>query len=1071
MPLKLISGPTGSGKTTRAIEAFLAAVDHGESAVFIAPSRPDQRHFQRRILDDRPVLAGGRIMTFDDLLKEFLEDETEPPRVISKAERIMLLRAVADGPGKPETISDSSGFHGFITGLAELIDELEQAGVRPEQLGKGLKKWAGSDPWRRGLNQDLFRLYEEYQALLEEQGAEDEAQTVRRAVDRLAEDRSLLGYRTIIVDGFINFTPLQLELIGVLRETATELVVTLPFQEGKASLGSPARYFELLKPGAEIEHLTEQFEDDRVPAIRHIAENLFEEDAGKIVAGSAITVLQAAGVRGQAELVAAEVLRLCREENTGLDDMAVVTHSHGPDSLAVASAFADFGIPFEMSAKMPLKSTPVGRTALAAIDLAVDLSGISSKADTSGVSRYGHAGGIGNNHGAAGMLAYLRSPLPVADADKVDEFDRFSRSLNSDDTSILMMEWNRLDGRPLEEIDRLVQAAALGPEPLATELVEIMRVLVRTGAAGSLPEKFEMDAGALKELVSVCMEAAQAGEALAETRSRTVAAEPGQPVSPGLRELGLLRDCIDKASWRPGSGSRRNCVRLLDPHRVLNQRFDAIFVCGLLEGQFPSLHRESAFLNDADRAWLSENAGLPLKTGDLRLDEERFLYQRTLTRARHRAYLCYPYCDQKGEPTVRSLFVDDTLDLFEGDALEPRGEKSWESRARQISDVAFRTSDAPTTDQALLSLAARNPGTSPRMAMALGKLKKAAADAGLEERLQRCLEAIEPRWPEIGDEVRKQLAGQEYFKVTDLERYLGCPFRFFMEKIVRPQPLERDDFAMARGSAVHNILFDFFKALKPGKVFLPKADDGQIEQARRIMRHLVNEEMAKMGDDLKSGITRIDILGHLDRFIDRERTVRPEFLPYEYEMSFGTCDQGGGGAAGRYDEQTMLQFGDIKLCGRIDRVDLREGKNQAVVIDYKVSADGNLPMQAKFEVNGTIQVPLYMLAVREIWGFEPIAGEYYGIPGKRRRGVYLKKFKEILGLPSKEPFATDFVEEDDFEARIETAKDQAIAAVAGIRSGYFPCAPREDKNCDYCDYGDVCRRETLPKAKPAKGST
>ena len=222
----------------------------------------------------------------------------------------------------------------------------------------------------------LFR--SEYQAILEDQGAEDAAQSSRRALDRLVEDSSLLGYKTIIVDGFKDFTPLQLELIGALRESAPELVVTLPCQEGKAALGTPAHYFELLKPGAEVELLTESHEDDRVPAIRHIAENLFEEEPGKIAAGPAVTVLQAAGVRGQAELVAAEVLKLWREDSTGLDDIAVVTNSHGPDSLAMASAFADFGIPFEMSAPMPLVSTPVGRTAAAALELASGIGGSAS---------------------------------------------------------------------------------------------------------------------------------------------------------------------------------------------------------------------------------------------------------------------------------------------------------------------------------------------------------------------------------------------------------------------------------------------------------------------------------------------------------------------------------------------------------------------------------------------------------------------------------------------------------------------------------------------------------------------
>ena len=47
MTLKLICGPTGSGKTTRAIEVFLTALDRGEKAVFIAPSGPDARHFER----------------------------------------------------------------------------------------------------------------------------------------------------------------------------------------------------------------------------------------------------------------------------------------------------------------------------------------------------------------------------------------------------------------------------------------------------------------------------------------------------------------------------------------------------------------------------------------------------------------------------------------------------------------------------------------------------------------------------------------------------------------------------------------------------------------------------------------------------------------------------------------------------------------------------------------------------------------------------------------------------------------------------------------------------------------
>jgi len=1064
MPLKLICGPAGSGKTTRAIDAFLAAVDRGENAIFIAPSRPDQHHFQRRILAARPVLSGGKIATFDDLLCEFIEDENELPRTLASAESLMLLRAIADGPGKPETLAASSSFDGFITELSGLINELEEAGVPPEHLGRSLKKWAGKDQWRRGFNQDIFRLFDEYQAIMEEQGAEDSAQSARRAVDRLAADHSLLGYQSIIVDGFQSFTPLQLELIDTLRDTDAELIVTLPFQEGKAALGTPARYYDRLKTNAETELLTESFDDERDPAIRYIAENLFEEDSPEIPAGPAVTLLQAAGVRGQAELVAAEVLRLWREENTSLDDVAVITRDFGQDSLALAATFADFGIPFEMYAKVPLMSTPVGRTAAAALELAIAIAGAGSA--TPGDRLSGRAGtAIAGNGGAGSLLAYLRSPLPVDESDRVDQFDRLSRTLNSDDPGIMMMEWNHHDGRPLVEIDRLVQAAALGITPLANELADIMRSQVRATAASASVEKLEMDATALRSLVKVCEEAARAGGTLSDLRSRTSA---GDPVFPGSHELQLLRDCIDKGSWWPKAGSMRNCVRLLDPHRVLNQRFDAIFVCGLLEGQFPVLGRESALLNDADRDWLRQNADLPLDAGNHRLDDERYLFQRTLTRARNRIYLCYPYCDQNGEPTVRSLFVDDTLDLFEGGTADAAGEKSWETRARQIGDVAFAVADAPTESQALLSLAARNLGITPDAAQAAKTQIGPEAAACLQERLQQCRNAATPHRPKIGDEVKQQLAAQEYFRVTELERYLECPFKYFLEYVVRLQPLERDDFFMVRGSLVHSILYRFFNELKPGKICLPKADDGQIEQARRMMRRIATEEIASIGDDLRSRVTGLEIMGHLDRLIDRERIVRPGFVPYDFEMSFGICDKSRGGAKGRYDEETMLQFGDIKLCGKIDRIDLREGTNQAVVIDYKTSKDDNLPKRAKFIEEGTIQVPLYMLAAREIWGFEPIGGEYYGILGKRRRGLYLKKFVDILGLDSKEPTKREFVDDDDFESGIEAARKLAIDAATGIRSGDFPCIARNPKTCDYCDYDGICRQITLAGTETEK---
>ncbi|MHB1325807.1 MAG: PD-(D/E)XK nuclease family protein [Thermoleophilia bacterium] len=1023
MTLKLICGPTGSGKTARAIEAFLAALDRGEKAVFIAPSGPDARHFKRRILSIRSVLTDGMVTTFDGLYKEFQEDSDDPKRTLSGTGRDLLLKAVAGGPGKPEMLAGSARFDGFISELSALIGELEELGIEPARLGKELKDWAAGDKWRQGLNQDLFRLYEEYMAALKDQGALDAEQVARQAVNRLAGEPALLGFSTVVVDGFYDFTPLELELISALTEAAVELVITLPYGEGKAALAAPGHYLEILGPGADVEMLESPTSDDRDQAIAHIAGNLFEQDAGKIDAAGAVTVLQAAAVRGQAELVAAQVLKLWREDKIALDDIAVVSRGFGADSLALASAFADFGIPFDLSAPVGLVDTPVGRVAAAALDLAAGQGGRES------------------------LLRYLRTAMPAGEQDKVDELDRYARSHGVEDQVALIVDWNNHRyGRPLAEIDRLARAAGKSLEALAAELLEILRGQVRTTAGAAIGE-LNLDIASLESLANLCEETSSIAAKLGELHSHS----PGAAEEPaGSWELKLLRDSIDKATVRLRSGARRDCVRLLDPHRLLNQRFDVIFLCGLLEGQFPALGSENSFLGDSDRNWLSQNTGLKLPSRDLHLEEERFLFYRTLTRARHKIFLCYPYCDDEGKPTIRSLFVDDTLDLFE--------EKAGDPVAKSIGDVVFSAGTTPTATQALLTIASLSPGDI-RPAATDARLLKIAKAVSLDDRLERCLRATLPNWPQVSDEIKSRLGELEFFRVTELETYLKCPFRYFIEKIVRPVSMEPEAAARTRGSAVHAVLKDFFNALKPAKVLLTTADDAQLKEARRIMGELLDEKLGPAATDLETMIMRIELGSHLDRLIERERRMRPQFEPHQLEWGFGTCD---GKPGGRYDEETMLKFEDVKLCGRIDRVDIRKGTNQAIVIDYKTSMDDNLPRQKHFKKSGTIQVPLYMLALREIWGLEPVGGEYYGIVGKRRRGLYLKEFADILGKDSGEPFPGEFVEAEVFEEIIETARGLALKAAQGIRSGCFDCEPRENSNCKYCNFGGVCRFVSLP---------
>ncbi|HDZ59437.1 MAG TPA: hypothetical protein ENH44_01460, partial [Actinobacteria bacterium] len=701
MALRLICGPAGSGKTREAVRVFLAAASRGSNPVLIAPTLPDARHFERHILrrlqdGGAGVLTGGRVRTFDQLCRQLVEAAEPGAELLGSGERQLLIHALVEGE-ELGRLQPSSGFDGFATALAGLIAELEMLGIEPGEMGKQLSRWTGGNRWRQGLVQDLFLLYEAYQAALRQRGVYDSELFQRRGLE-LVEEGTVTVPQVIILDGFRDFTPLQHQLIRKLADVA-DVTVTLPFQEGNEAYRAPGYHREQLAELGEVSSLEPDADGDVAPALRHLADNLFRYGpapgtaAREIDAGGAVVPLAAAGTRGQAELVAAEILRLWREGGS-LDEIAVVFRSSGRDMLATAAVLDEFGVPYDMPVPVPLKATVVGKAALALLD-------------------FSHDGDAGS------LLAYLRSPLSLAPPDMVDEFDRRVRLRGTVEPGALLQLWKKSGGRDTKDLRGLRDAAATGLQPLAAVLCRLLEGMVRAGMNDSIRPagRFDSDLLALDCLMALCTQAASVhGTAAAIHTGKSAAGGNG---------AGFLRRGIRTAEFRLPSLTRRGCVRLLDPHRLLNQRFDTVFVCGLLEKRFPSLGREDAFFSDEDRRELAAGFGLSLDSHQRRLDEERFLFHRTVTRARRRLYLCYPYGDSEGRPTIRSLFVDDALELFAEGSLQPV--------KRSISEVEFRPSLAPTPTRALRSLALLHESRDPDSAASLAAV---AEPVGLAPRLK-----------------------------------------------------------------------------------------------------------------------------------------------------------------------------------------------------------------------------------------------------------------------------------------------------------------------------------------------
>src|SRR5205085_7985237 len=80
----------------------------------------------------------------------------------------------------------------------------------------------------------------------------------------------------------------------------------------------------------------------------------------------------------------------------------------------------------------------------------------------------------------------------------------------------------------------------------------------------------------------------------------------------------------------------------------------------------------------------------------------------------------------------------------------------------------------------------------------------------------------------------------------------------------------------------------------------------------------------------------------------------------------------------------------VRLRGMIDRLDV-DGRGGAIVRDYKSGGTRAEYSAARWSEDRQLQVALYMIAVRELLGLEPVAGFYQPLGGDdlRARGAFL----------------------------------------------------------------------------------
>ena len=194
---------------------------------------------------------------------------------------------------------------------------------------------------------------------------------------------------------------------------------------------------------------------------------------------------------------------------------------------------------------------------------------------------------------------------------------------------------------------------------------------------------------------------------------------------------------------------RRNVVHVLTAYEARQWELPLVFVCGLVENQFPRHHAEDLLFSNSDRERL-QGRGLPLRTTKDLDQEELLLFRIATSRATEKLVITYPSADGNGRPLLRSFFLD-----------------SLKEEEDRIPTVRLR-------------------------------------ERHTAYRAQRSVRINSPEF------VQAVVEKHDHFSPSSLEHFLQCPYQFFarqtLELETRPPPPDQRIDPLLMGTIIHRTI-------------------------------------------------------------------------------------------------------------------------------------------------------------------------------------------------------------------------------------------------------------------------
>jgi ATP-dependent helicase/nuclease subunit B len=1025
MAVQFILGRSGTGKTGYCIKAIVNALLEPTDEQSLILLVPEQATYQaeRAILSDKRIAGYNRlnVLSFDRLQFLLLGKNTVRPALSRIGQQMIIHRILRDSKSKLKIFGSSATWPGLGRQMAQTIAELHQYAKAPDDIDQLLSELQKDERSNLAVLKfaDIGLILKEYLEFIEGRFIDPDIQ-LTHACRAMAGAAFAKGAK-LWVDGFAGFTTAELAILAELLKAVADAQIALCLDPSKIDLANPE--FESINPAglfnptqrtyaelvdsvkkcklqlAEPIILEEAVRFSRCSQLAHIERDVFELEPPKFGSADNVRIISAPNERAEVRFVARQIRQLVEEKDYRYRDIAVIASDIDRYQYYIRAYFDDYDVPFFIDKREPLNQHQV-----------VELICSALQAVTGGFSH-------------SDIFTYLKTDLVPVQRYDIDLLENYCLAFGitgSDWQS--EQQWDfagegnkdfdeqrinqiRLEAiSPLLELrDRLCpvdnQAKTISGEEFTRAVFDFLGRLKVTETIGNWIEEANE-----KEKNATVDEHQQFYNKLVDIFDELVEVFTGQTMT-AADFFAIVNSAFSQLTlaFIPPTLDQ---VLVGSIERSRHPDLKAVFLIGATQRQFPVPISSSGILTDDDRS-AAESADFPLGPATKqRLAERQYLAYIAFTRPSEFLCITYPAVDEKGSAVPRSQFVANLESLFED--LEE------ESIAGQQSDIEKVHSESELAD--LLcgrlgrdtsrdsSLVTRDSlETSDDQLVEL--LNGICSDERLAELGSNVLYAVnyDNRARLDSDIVEKFFGQQIRSSATRLSTFAACPYKYFARYILELE--EREEFKLEPldlGIFYHSVLDALLKRLNE-----ERKDFATIES--RELSKILAEQIEKViaTDSFISNFKRHSphnayIISSAAEVLEdcvlaiaqmvRAGSFRPSFS----EVSFGRPEETPE-TIGQY-ELALPDNHLLSLNGKIDRLDIADIDNKriAIVFDYK-RRDTSFSW-SKFYYGLDMQLPIYMLAVRNAAGLKikDVAGAFYMPVETKVEGTVLDEIPKII---------------------------------------------------------------------------